>query len=92
MKPLKRVNACGLINILRCRKAILTIFTALIKPSGVREEHAHIQPDIQNHADISKFDSPRVFPAVPQPSGKTTGNEIGNEQSFLTASNGSANL
>ena len=24
----------------------------------------------------SKFDFPRVFPAVPQPSGKTTGNEI----------------
>ena len=43
---------------------------AIIKLSGVREEHAHIQLDIQNHL---KFDSPRVFPAVPQSSGKTTG-------------------
>ena len=47
---------------------------ALITFSVIKEEHAHIQPDIIIRSKNSI--SPEIFPAAPQLSGKTTGNEI----------------
>ena len=56
-------------------------YLALIKLSGVREEHAHIQLDIIIR---SKNSIPQSPPAVSEPSGKTTGNEIATKRKIVT--------
>ena len=42
---------------------------------ALRVKHGHIQPDIQNQIFQNSI-SPGSFPALPQPSVKTTWNEI----------------